>query len=82
MSRLLLGVDAGNTKTVALVVTENGAVLGSGRGRCGDIHNAAGPAAAVDQIVAASHAALDAAGGACIARVRRARRGAPHARAR
>jgi N-acetylglucosamine kinase-like BadF-type ATPase len=62
VSRLLLGVDAGNTKTVALVVTENGAVLGSGRGRCGDIHNAAGPAAAVDQIVAASNAALVAAG--------------------
>jgi N-acetylglucosamine kinase-like BadF-type ATPase len=62
VSRLLLGVDAGNTKTVALVVTENGSVLGSGRGRCGDIHNAAGPAAAVDQIVAASNAALVAAG--------------------
>lgn len=62
MSRLLLGVDAGNTKTVALVVTENGAVLGSGRGTCGDIHNAAGPAAAVEQIVAASSAALEAAG--------------------
>jgi N-acetylglucosamine kinase-like BadF-type ATPase len=62
VSRLLLGVDAGNTKTVALVVTENGAVLGSGRGRCGDIHNAAGPAAAVDQVVAASNAALVAAG--------------------
>jgi N-acetylglucosamine kinase-like BadF-type ATPase len=62
VSRLLLGVDAGNTKTVALVVTENGAVLGSGRGGCGDIHNAAGPAAAVDQIVAASSAALEAAG--------------------
>jgi N-acetylglucosamine kinase-like BadF-type ATPase len=62
VSRLLLGVDAGNTKTVALVVTENGAVLGSGRGRCGDIHNAAGPAAAVDQIVAVSNAALVAAG--------------------
>ena len=62
MSRLLLGVDAGNTKTVALVVTEDGAVLGSGRGTCGDIHNAAGPAAAVEQIVAASSAALEAAG--------------------
>ena len=62
MSRLLLGVDAGNTKTVALVVTEDGAVLGSGRGRCGDIHNAAGPTAAVDEIVAASKTALDAAG--------------------
>ena len=62
MSRLLLGVDAGNTKTVALVVTEDGAVLGSGRGTCGDIHNSAGPAAAVEQIVAASRAALEAAG--------------------
>ena len=56
---------AGGTKNVddlVKVTAENGAVLGSGRGRCGDIHNAAGPAAAVDQIVAASNAALDAAG--------------------
>jgi N-acetylglucosamine kinase-like BadF-type ATPase len=64
MSRLLLGVDAGNTKTVAVVVTEDGAVVGSGRGACGDIHAAPGPAAAVDQIVGAASAALDAAGAA------------------
>ncbi|HEX3291059.1 MAG TPA: BadF/BadG/BcrA/BcrD ATPase family protein [Gaiella sp.] len=62
MSRLLLGVDGGNTKTVAVVVAEEGAVLGSGRGGCGDIHNARGAAAAVEQIAHAATAALDAAG--------------------
>ncbi len=62
MSSLLLGVDGGNTKTVALVVTGDGEVLGSGRGGCGDIHNALGPEAALEEIVAAARAALDAAG--------------------
>ena len=62
MSSLLLGVDGGNTKTVAVVVTEDGAVRGSGRGGCGDIHNASGPDAAVDEIVGAAVAALVEAG--------------------
>ena len=47
MTALLLGVDAGNTKTIAVVVTGEGAVLGTGRAGCGDIHNARGPEAAV-----------------------------------
>jgi N-acetylglucosamine kinase-like BadF-type ATPase len=62
VSPLLLGVDGGNTKTVAVVVTTDGEVLGSGRGGCGDIHNAPGPEAAVTEIVGAAAAALEAAG--------------------
>lgn len=62
MSTLLLGVDAGNTKTVALVVAEDGAVLGAGSGGCGDIHNASGPEAALAEIVRATTAALESTG--------------------
>ncbi len=38
MSTTVLGVDAGNTKTVALVASEDGEVLGWGRGGAGDIY--------------------------------------------
>ena len=62
MSRLLLGVDGGNTKTVAVVVSDEGAILGSGRQGCGDIHNAMGPETAVQQIVGAATSALATAG--------------------
>jgi N-acetylglucosamine kinase-like BadF-type ATPase len=61
VSSLLLGVDGGNTKTVALVVDAGGAVVGSGSGGCGDIHNARGPEQALTEIVSATTAALDAA---------------------
>ncbi len=59
MSTLLLGVDGGNTKTVALVVTTEGEVVGTGRAGCGDIHSANGPEAAVAEIATAVRAALD-----------------------
>ena len=62
MSPLLLGVDGGNTKTIAVVVTGEGAVLGTGRAGCGDIHNARGPEAAVTEIARAVGAALAEAG--------------------
>ena len=62
MSPLVLGVDGGNTKTIAVVVTGEGAVLGTGRAGCGDIHNARGPDAAVAEITAAVGAALAEAG--------------------
>lgn len=62
MSSLLLGVDGGNTKTVAVVVTAEGEVLGTGRAGCGDIHNARGPEAAIVEVTAAVDAALDGAG--------------------
>ncbi len=38
--RYVLGVDAGNTKTVALVARLDGTILGTGRGGCGDIYEA------------------------------------------
>jgi N-acetylglucosamine kinase-like BadF-type ATPase len=59
---LLLGVDGGNTKTVAVVVERDGTVAGAGRGGCGDIHNAAGAEAALVEIVRATTEALDEAG--------------------
>lgn len=40
MSPVYLGLDAGNSKTVALVADENGRVLGRGRGASGDIYSA------------------------------------------
>ena len=64
MRSLLLGVDGGNTKTIALVVAEDGTVVGSGSGGCGDIHNAGGPEPALAEIVRASTAALEGAGAA------------------
>ncbi len=36
----VLGVDGGNTKTLALVSALDGRILGVGRGGCGDIYNA------------------------------------------
>src|SRR6185436_3386584 len=53
VSPLVLGGDGGNTKTIAVVVTGEGAVLGTGRAGCGDIHNARGPEAAVAEITGA-----------------------------
>lgn len=35
----MLGVDAGNTKTIALVAGRDGTVVGAGRGGCGDIYD-------------------------------------------
>jgi N-acetylglucosamine kinase-like BadF-type ATPase len=61
MSTLLLGVDGGNTKTVALVVEADGTVVGVGWGGCGDIHNSA-PEPALGEIVGAATAALAEAG--------------------
>lgn len=38
--QVVLGVDGGNTKTIALVAALDGTILGAGRGGCGDIYNA------------------------------------------
>jgi N-acetylglucosamine kinase-like BadF-type ATPase len=62
MSALYLGVDAGNSKTAALVCDESGRVLGTGRAGCGDIYGA-GVELAVDAVLAAVDQALTAAGG-------------------
>lgn len=70
---VILGVDAGNTKTVALVANERGTILGAGRSGCGDIYAAGGcelgdaygrgsPAAALAAVDEAIAGALAAAG--------------------
>lgn len=51
----ILGVDGGNTKTVALVARADGEIVGVGRGGCADIYNAG--AEAVENIVGAVHQA-------------------------
>ena len=58
---VLLGVDGGNTKTVALVVREDGSVVGAGQAGCADIHNAPTPDDGLDEIAAACARALAAA---------------------
>jgi N-acetylglucosamine kinase-like BadF-type ATPase len=60
--RLLLGVDGGATKTVALVADLEGTVLGAGRAGSSDIHGASGPAAAVARVAEAVRQAARAAG--------------------
>jgi N-acetylglucosamine kinase-like BadF-type ATPase len=57
-----LGVDGGNTKTLALVAREDGVILGKGRAGCGDIYGAVSPAAAIAEIEHAVEAALQEAG--------------------
>lgn len=59
---LLLGVDGGNTKTVAIVATMDGEVVGAGRAGRSDIYNTPDEAAALDEIRAAVEEALRAAG--------------------
>lgn len=52
----ILAVDAGNTKTIALVASLDGTILGTGRGECGDIYNSFGApirgSSTVDQALA------------------------------
>jgi N-acetylglucosamine kinase-like BadF-type ATPase len=59
---LVLGLDAGNTKTLALLAGLDGAIVGSGRGGCGDIYGAGSPEAALVQIEAALAGAFACAG--------------------
>ncbi|MEO7909160.1 MAG: BadF/BadG/BcrA/BcrD ATPase family protein [Roseiflexaceae bacterium] len=54
----MLGVDGGNTKTIALVARMDGTIVGAGRGGCGDIYGRAGPASAIAEIERAVLAAL------------------------
>ena len=62
MGDAYLALDAGNSKTVALVVDGGGAVLGRGRGGNGDIYGAASPQDAVQAVLVAVGAALADAG--------------------
>jgi N-acetylglucosamine kinase-like BadF-type ATPase len=57
-----LALDAGNSKTVAVVVDAAGTVLGRGRGGRGDIYNAASPDEAAAAVIGSARAALDEAG--------------------
>jgi N-acetylglucosamine kinase-like BadF-type ATPase len=57
-----LGVDAGNSKTVALACLPSGKVAGAARAGCGDIYGAPGEAAAVAEVLDAVDAALAEAG--------------------
>jgi N-acetylglucosamine kinase-like BadF-type ATPase len=59
---MLIGVDGGNTKTVALVASPDGTVVGRGRSGCSDIHNAASVEEALDAMAAACQDALFGAG--------------------
>jgi N-acetylglucosamine kinase-like BadF-type ATPase len=58
MSGLLLGVDGGNTKTIAVLARHDGSVAGVGLGGCADIHNAPTPDEGVGEIVRAVAAAF------------------------
>jgi N-acetylglucosamine kinase-like BadF-type ATPase len=46
---LVLGVDGGNTKTIALVAQTDGTILGCGRGGCSDLYGAPSADAALEQ---------------------------------
>jgi N-acetylglucosamine kinase-like BadF-type ATPase len=61
MASLLLGVDGGNTKTVALVAGPDGAIVGAGRAGCADIYGAPSPEAAMAEVAAAVSASIAAA---------------------
>ena len=58
----VLGVDGGNTKTLALVARDDGMIHGTGRAGCGDIYGAGSPEAAIAEIERAVNAALTEAG--------------------
>jgi N-acetylglucosamine kinase-like BadF-type ATPase len=59
---LVLGVDGGNTKTLALVARGDGVIIGTGRAGCSDIYGATSPDAAIAEIERAVDAALTEAG--------------------
>jgi N-acetylglucosamine kinase-like BadF-type ATPase len=59
MSAAYLGVDAGNSKTVALVCDDRGRVLGWGRAGIGDIYGAPDEQTAVTNVFTAVDNALD-----------------------
>jgi N-acetylglucosamine kinase-like BadF-type ATPase len=62
MGDLLLGVDGGNTKCVALLARPDGTIVGAGRAGCADIYGAGSPEAALAEIDTAIAGALAAAG--------------------
>ncbi|NEN04580.1 hypothetical protein G3T36_01715 [Diaminobutyricibacter tongyongensis] len=61
-SDLYLGVDAGNSKTLAAVADATGRIVGWARGGLGDIYGAPTPEHAIDTVLSVVDGALDAAG--------------------
>lgn len=59
---LILGVDGGNTKTIAIVATASGQILGAGRAGRSDIYNTPTEEHALQEIAQAVEQALQAAG--------------------
>lgn len=59
---LILGVDGGNTKTIAIVATTSGHILGAGRAGRSDIYNTPSEEDALQEIAHAVEQALQAAG--------------------
>ena len=62
----VLGVDGGNTKTLAVVADAGGRVQGLGRTGCSDIYNAPSPATAIETVQRAVATALAQAGVAAL----------------
>ncbi len=58
----VLGVDGGNTKTIALVARLDGTIIGTGRAGFGDIYRGHAPSLALDNIAAAIRCAMQVAG--------------------
>jgi N-acetylglucosamine kinase-like BadF-type ATPase len=56
---MILGVDGGNTKTIALLAAPDGTILGAGRSGCSDIYGAPTAEAAIAEIASAIDAALN-----------------------
>lgn len=59
---IVLGVDGGNTKTIALAASPDGTILGAGRAGCSDIYGATSPESALEELSRAVDAALTQAG--------------------
>jgi N-acetylglucosamine kinase-like BadF-type ATPase len=58
---LVLGVDGGNTKTIAIVAKTDGTIVGCGRAGCSDIYNARDEETALGELRSAVTDALEAA---------------------
>jgi N-acetylglucosamine kinase-like BadF-type ATPase len=58
----VVGVDGGNTKTLALAATMSGEIIGVGLGACSDVYGASSSDAALHEIEKAVRQALDGAG--------------------
>lgn len=59
---VILGVDGGNTKTIAIVATTSGQILGAGRAGRSDIYNTPTEEDALQEIASAVDQALESAG--------------------